>query len=69
MVTKTCILEKEMKGSPAPYHATDPFERQEILEDIEWLLANPNSVMISKYHDAGSCWKLIEEMTTNFCFI
>jgi hypothetical protein len=29
-------------------------------EDIDWLLANPDKCMGSRYHDAGSCWQLIE---------
>jgi len=29
-------------------------------EDVEWLMRHPDMVMLAKYHDAGSCWQLIQ---------
>ena len=32
----------------------------ELKEDGSFLLANPDKDLSSKYHDAGSCWELID---------
>jgi len=32
----------------------------ELKNDIEFLVSNPTKTLGSKYHDAGSCWKLID---------
>ena len=34
---------------------------EEIDEDIDLLLENP-SIILSKYHDAGTCWLLINRI-------
>ena len=31
-----------------------------IREDLNFLVRNPNETLMSVYHDAGSCWQLIE---------
>ena len=31
-----------------------------VRRDVRWLIENPEMTMGSTYHDAGSCWKLIE---------
>ncbi len=33
-----------------------------IYDDIQWLLDNPEGSMGSTYHDAGSCWELINAL-------
>lgn len=33
---------------------------KEVLDDLNFLVDNPNKSMMSTYHDAGSCWDLIE---------
>lgn len=33
---------------------------EEIDRDIDWLLFNPDKTKGAQYHDAGSCWQLIE---------
>lgn len=32
----------------------------ELKEDMKWLLANPGKSLLGDYHDAASCWQLIE---------
>jgi hypothetical protein len=32
------------------------------MADVEWLLTHPDKSLGSVYHDAGSCWRLIEAL-------
>jgi uncharacterized protein (DUF433 family) len=38
------------------------YKEAPVEEDVTWLLENPDKSMGSKYHDAGSCWTLIEAL-------
>lgn len=38
----------------------------DIMADVEWLLADTDRTLGSKYHDAGSCWELIDAMRLRF---
>lgn len=35
---------------------------KDIENDVQYLIDNPKSSLGSKYHDAGSCWKLIDAL-------
>ena len=42
---------------------TDEQAREADVErDVDWLLNHPGEVLASTYHDAGSCWELIESL-------
>ena len=34
-------------------------ERKEFMKDLKYLLEYPRTTSLSKYHDAGSCWRFI----------
>ena len=35
---------------------------QELQRDIQWLRTHPDGDLCSSYHDAGSCWELINAL-------
>ncbi|HEV3144537.1 MAG TPA: hypothetical protein VGZ47_11680 [Gemmataceae bacterium] len=35
-------------------------ETNTVQDDLEFLVNNPDKTMMSSYHDAGSCWQLID---------
>ena len=34
-------------------------DQEKLIKDAAWLLANPGKDLAAEYHDAGSCWQLI----------
>ena len=40
---------------------------KELPHDLDWLLAHPEGTLGSKYHDAASCWQLIDALRERLC--
>jgi hypothetical protein len=59
------LQDGKMPGEKPPEFALPPesavIERP-LADIIEWLVANPDKTLLSTYHDAGSCWELIDAL-------